>query len=129
MKLLHHRCLRNADTACSESNNGTKRLGDDFGRWRRFFSLTEHFLLYFHKRMQVLLSQKIVSIVQNRLELQKSTYSIYTLAGRISETMHRHGVPGMLHFFNVPGTRKIREKKIVFENARFRYNKVDGGVC
>ena len=60
---------------------------------------------------------------------KKGISDSYTLAGRISETMHRHGVPGMLHFFNVPGTRKIREKKLFFENARFRYKKVGGGVC
>ncbi len=31
----------------------------------------------------------------------------------------------MLHFFNVPGTRKIREKNLFFENARFWYKKVE----
>jgi hypothetical protein len=36
---------------------------DDLRRWRRFFSLTKHFLLFFFGCMQVFLSQKIVSIV------------------------------------------------------------------
>jgi hypothetical protein len=30
----------------------------------------------------------------------------------------------VLHFFNVPGTRKIREENLFFENARFWYKKV-----
>jgi hypothetical protein len=34
----------------------------------------------------------------------------------------------MLHFFNVPGTRKIREENLFFENTHFWYKKVDGGV-
>jgi hypothetical protein len=35
---------------------------------------------------------------------------------------------GMLHFFNVPGTRKICEENLFFENEQFCYKKVEGGV-
>ena len=49
--------------------------GDDFGRWRRFYSLTKHFNIFFQERIQVLLSQKIVSIDRNRL-LARSSISI-----------------------------------------------------
>ena len=57
---------RYADIA-GEGTTKKSTPGDDFGRWRRFFPLTKHFIPSFFGRIQVLLSQKIVSIVQNRL--------------------------------------------------------------
>jgi hypothetical protein len=44
-------------------------VGDDFGRWRRFFGLTKLAYACENKVENVWLSQKIVSIVQNRLRV------------------------------------------------------------
>ena len=62
-----HLCLRNTDTACIEPNRGTKKSGDDFGRWRRFFPLSKHFILFFFQVYTSFVKPK------NRLHRPKSS--------------------------------------------------------